>query len=279
MLILRHYNLILLLYGAVLYLVDKHTGRVVLLFFRNAKFSIATKFAVAAAIFFSCSGLLVLFALLTLAASSPLTPVDILWLMACCAAITVPCFYYLFNKLCKSILCRPLEALTHTATELGSAPLPTEIPKELELDALAMALVRSGEVFSRRMQNATERRSYFESLFKEMPGYVSVVDTSFTIVHANNAFMETFAIAEGRSCRHVCTREFPGGDCPVAKVFISQEPVVVTEEGMYPDGTAALWLVSVSPVFDTTGELTAAIESRLDISEVIKTNIAPSYQS
>ena len=248
-----------------------------MLLFRNAKFSIATKFAVAAAIFFSCSGLVVLCALLTLAASSPLTPMDILWLMACCAAITVPCFYYMFNKLCRGLVCRPLEALTHTATELGSAPLPTEIPKELELDALTMALVRSGEVFSRRMQNATERRSYFESLFKGMPGYVSVVDTSFTIVHANNAFMETFAIAEGRSCRHVCTREFPGGNCPVAKVFISKEPVVVTEEGIYPDGTAALWLVSVSPVFDSMGQLAAAIESRLDISEVVKADVTRLY--
>jgi len=189
--------------------------------------------------------------------------------MACCAALTVPCFYYLFNRLSKSLVCRPLEGLTRTATELGSAPLPTEIPNEFELDALAMALVRSGEVFSRRMQNATERRSYFESLFKGMPGYVSVVDTSFTIVHANNAFMETFAIAEGGSCRHVCTRKFPGGDCPVAKVFTSQKSTVIAEEGMYPDGTAALWLVSVSPVFDSRGKLTAAIESRLDISDAL----------
>ena len=236
--------------------------------FCNAKFSIATKFAVAATIFFCFSGLVVLCALLTLAASSPLTPVDILWLMACCAAITVPCFYYLFNKLCRRLVSRPLEALTHTATELGSAPLPSNIPKELELDALAMALVRSGEVFSRRMQNATERRSYFESLFKGMPGYVSVVDTSFKIVHANNAFMKTFAIAEGRSCRHVCTREFPGGNCPVARVFTSLEPVVVIENGIYPDGTAAMWLVGVSPVFDAMGKLSGAIESRIDISDI-----------
>lgn len=235
--------------------------------FSARKFSLAGKFAILSTIFFSFSGVFVLCALLTLAASSPLTPVDIVWLMACCAAITVPCFYYLFNKLCQKRISDPLEALAQTAANLGSAPLPSKISKEKELDALTMALVRSGEVFNRRMQNATERRSYFEALFKNMPGYVSVVDTSFKIVHANTAFMETFAIAEGRSCRHVCTREFPGGNCPVAHVFTHRKPMTITEPGKYPDGTAALWLVSVSPVFDSNGVLTAAIESRVDISE------------
>ncbi|MCG8533335.1 MAG: PAS domain-containing protein [Desulfovibrionales bacterium] len=238
------------------------------MFFSTNRFSLATKFAILATLFFSISGILVLCALLTLAASSPLTPIDIVWLMACCAAITVPCFYYICTKLCQRQVSDPLEALVQTATNLGSAPLPPNLSKEKELEALTMALARSGEFFNRRMQNATERRSYFEALFKNMPGYVSVVDTSFTIVHANSAFMETFAIAEGRSCRHVCTREFPGGNCPVAHVFSDQKPVTVMEPGVYPDGTAALWLVSVSPVFDANGKLTAAIEARIDISEV-----------
>ncbi len=235
---------------------------------RGIRMPLSVKIAVLGTAFFACAGIGVLGVLLTLSASASLTPMDILWIMACCAAVSVPLFYFLFNRLARELISLPLEDLTATAHDLGSAPLPTRIPVEDELDALAMALVRSGEALAERLRVLRGANSTLQRLLDSLPGFVSVQDSAFRVSHCNTAFTEMFHSRPGDSCRKLCNRAAPGGDCPVARTFADGKPRLLVETGAYPDGTATRWLIATAPVRVESGDITHCIELRLDITAV-----------
>lgn len=233
---------------------------------RGIRIPLSTKLAAVATVLFACSGIGVLGALLALSVSAPLTPVDIVWLMACCAALLMPLYYFLLNHLGRELISRPLEDLTQTARDLGSAPLPTCIPVEDELDALAVALVRSGESLSERLRVLRASNTMLEALVSALPGFVSVQDRSFRVVYCNKAFTTVFNTQPGDSCRRLCNRAAPGGDCPVAQTFADGQPRLMEEKGVYPDGTVSRWLVATAPVRSDDGSVAHCIELRLDMT-------------
>ncbi len=235
---------------------------------RGIRMPLSAKIAGVATVLFACAGIGVLGALLMLSVSAPLTPVDIVWLMACCAALFMPLYYFVLNHISRQLISRPLEDLTETARDLGSAPLPTQIPVEDELDALTVALVRSGEALSERLRVLRSSSETLQALMENLPGFVSVQDRSFRVIHCNKAFSTTFQTRPGESCRRLCNRAAPGGDCPVAQTFADGQPRVMQETGAYPDGTATRWLVATSPLFAEDGACVHCIELRLDVTHL-----------
>ncbi|GFM32698.1 PAS domain-containing protein [Desulfovibrio subterraneus] len=233
---------------------------------RGIRMPLSTKVAAVGTVLFACSGICVLGALLALSVSAPLTPVDIVWLMACCAALFLPLYYFLLNYIGRELISRPLEELTQTAHDLGSAPLPTRIPVEDELDALAVALVRSGESLSERLRVLRDSNGMLNALLTGLPGFVSVQDRSFRVVYCNATFTKVFNTRPGDSCRRLCNRPAPGGDCPVAQTFADGQPRLLEENGAYPDGTHTRWLVATAPVKAEDGTITHCIELRLDMT-------------
>lgn len=239
---------------------------VVLGIIRNIRMPLSAKIAGVATALFACTGIGVLGALLALSLSAPLTPVDILWLMACCAALFLPLNYFLFTHISRTLVSRPLEDLTETVRDLGSAPLPTRIPVEDELDGLTVALVRSGESLTERLRGLRVSNDMLEALVAQLPGFVSVQDRSFRVTLSNNAFAKVFQTRPGDSCRRLCNRAAPGGDCPVALTFADGQPRQMEETGSYPDGTATRWLVATSPLCAEDGTVTHCVEMRFDIT-------------
>jgi len=233
---------------------------------RGIRMALAAKVAVIATVLFALAGMVVLGVMLALAISAPLTPEDILWIMACCAALFMPLYYFVFTHLCRTLISQPLEALTETARDLGSAPLPTQIPVEDELDGLTVALVRSGEALAERLRMLRTSNDMLERLFDNLPGFVSVQDRSFRVARCNRAFTEVFHTRPGDSCRRMCNRPAPGGDCPVALTFADGEARLLEETGTYPDGTATRWLIATTPVRAEDGTITHCIELRVDIT-------------
>lgn len=229
---------------------------------------LSSKIAGLATLLFAFAGIGVLAGLLALSVSAPLTPVDIVWLMACCAALFLPLYYFVLSSISRKLVSHPLEALTETARDLGSAPLPTQIPVEHELDALTVALVRSGEALSERLRGLRAANESMQHVMDNLPGFVSVQDRKFRVTRCNAAFSKVFNTRPGESCRRLCNRAAPGGDCPVALTFADGQPRLMEETGSYPDGTATRWLVLTSPLVAEDGSIPHCIELRLDVTHL-----------
>ena len=233
---------------------------------RSIRTTLACKIAAVATMLFALVGLFVLAALLILSASYPLTPEDIVWLMACCAALTVPLHYFVFTHIMRSLVSHPLAEITETARDLGNAPLPTIIPVEDELDSLAMALVRSGGALTEKLRGIDGQLSNCQELLESLPGYVSAQDREFKITFCNSNFSELFNVSKGAICPCSCTSTTPGVDCPVSRTFIDGVPRVALHTGAYPNGTATRWLIATSPIWAEDGTVKQVIEVRTDIT-------------
>ena len=233
---------------------------------RSIRISLASKLATLTTLILAVVGLLVLAPLLILSASSPLTPEDIVWLMACCAALTVPLHYFIMTHITRSLISRPLAEITETARDLGSAPLPTIIPVEDELDTLVMALVRSGGALTEKIRAMDVQLVKCQELLHSLPGYVSVQNREFRITFCNNDFSETFNVSTGAVCPCSCTSTTPGVDCPVSRTFVDGVPRTALHTGAYPNGTATKWLIATAPIWGDDGSVQQVIEIRLDIT-------------
>lgn len=230
---------------------------------------LSSKLAALTTIVFALSGLVVLAALLTLSASAALTPVDIVWLMASCAAVLVPMHFLVLNHIGRMFITRPLEDLAETARDLGNTPLPKNIPVEVELDELTVALVRSGEALNDQIRGLTRECETFRRLVDHLPGFISVQNREFRVSNLNSAFRETFTVRQGDLCPCSCTSTTPGHECPVSQTFADGQPRISEHTGAYPDGTAARWLIATMPMVDEHGTVTHVVEQRIDITDKV----------
>lgn len=112
------------------------------------------------------------------------------------------------------------------------------------------------------------RRRFSDRIIDAMPGYLTVQDSSFKIVEANESFREHFGNHEGRYCYQVYKRRSERcEDCPVDRTFRtgdghSSEEIVTTL-----DGRQVHVLVNTTPIRDENGKVTQVIEMSTDITE------------
>ncbi len=142
------------------------------------------------------------------------------------------------------------------------------IPQDDEMGMLGTAINQMGEEISKHEAELNMQRDEYQSLFERVPCLITVQDRDFKLLKYNREFAERFGPKEGDYCYRVYKgRDSKCVDCPVKKTFDDGQIHVGEESGPDKDGTLTHWLFRTSPIFNNQGEVVAAMEISLDITE------------
>ena len=112
------------------------------------------------------------------------------------------------------------------------------------------------------------QRQEYQNLFESVPCTITVQDRDFRLVGYNREFAENFDPAPGDHCYHAYKgRSEKCEICPVEKTFEDGASHVSEETRLNRDGTRKYWLVRTSPVKNAKGEIVAAMEMCLDVTD------------
>ncbi len=137
-----------------------------------------------------------------------------------------------------------------------------------ELGELATAIRDMGHELIAKNTELTAQKDLYRNLFEGVPCLVTVQDRNYRLLRFNTAFAERFSAAKGEYCyKAYKNRDCKCVPCPVETTFETGRSVSTEESGCYKDGSKAHWIVHTAPIRDASGEVVAAMEMCLDITE------------
>jgi histidine kinase len=152
--------------------------------------------------------------------------------------------------------------------EEGDLNVAVQINQEDEMQELARAINQMAGAIGEKTAALNRQRDEFQTLFETVPCIISVQDRDYRLINYNHEFARRFEPRLGEYCYKV----YKGRDekcevCPVEKTFEDGKPHYSEESGQDKDGTVKHWIVRTSPIRDARGEVVAAMEMNLDITE------------
>lgn len=137
-----------------------------------------------------------------------------------------------------------------------------------ELGLLARAINRMARDVGTHHEELSKQRILYQSLFEGVPCLITVQDKNYRLLNYNQTFAEHFQVQPGDHCY----RAYKGRDCkcevcPVEKTFEDGRSHTTEEIGYYKDGSKAHWIVNTAPIYNEKGEIIAAMEMSLDITQ------------
>ncbi|GAB7078963.1 two-component system sensor histidine kinase NtrB [Megalodesulfovibrio paquesii] len=165
---------------------------------------------------------------------------------------------------------RPVQRMLEDAAVLARGePLTTPPPtQEDEIGHLATAIRSMGGDLVAKNCELARQRNLYQDLFEGVPCLVTVQDRDYRLLRFNRTFQERFSAAKGEFCfKAYKNRTEKCPDCPVEKTFETGRCITTEESGCYKDGSKAHWIVHTAPIYDTDGQIVAAMEMCLDITE------------
>ncbi|MFO7965000.1 MAG: ATP-binding protein [Desulfobacterales bacterium] len=107
-----------------------------------------------------------------------------------------------------------------------------------------------------------------QQLFETVPCTISVQDRDYRLVRYNRAFAVKFNPEPGDFCyRAYKGRTSKCENCPVEKTFADGGVHYSEEQGLDKDGSLVYWIVKTSPIYNDGGDIIAAMEMCIDITE------------
>jgi histidine kinase len=151
---------------------------------------------------------------------------------------------------------------------LGHYPEKVDIDREDEMGELAAAMGRMSSKIAEKQAELNAQRDEYQTLFEHVPCLITVQDRNFRMLRYNHEFAARFDPSPG----DYCFQAYKGLDrkcsyCPVELTFADGQPHHGEEAGMNKDGTLAHWLFRTTPIRNAEGEIIAALEMSLDITE------------
>jgi histidine kinase len=169
---------------------------------------------------------------------------------------------------------RPIRALVRDAAVFSRGDKPdaafnsTSRGHVDEMGHLAEAVHSMGNDLIGKNELLAVQMDHYQDLFEGAPCFITVQNRNFELLRYNRAFSERFSAAPGEYCyKAYKNRTTPCPDCPVVKTFETGQPQTTEESGCYKDGSSASWIVRTAPVYNSDGEIEAAMEMCLDITE------------
>jgi histidine kinase len=137
-----------------------------------------------------------------------------------------------------------------------------------EIGQLSGAINQMGTDLIAKNDQLILQKNLYRDLFEGVPCLVTVQSRNYRLLRFNRAFAERFAAKVGDYCyKAYKNRDTRCDPCPVAETFKTGKSHTTEEIGRYKDGTKAHWIVTTAPVHDSGGNLVAAMEMCLDITE------------
>jgi len=137
-----------------------------------------------------------------------------------------------------------------------------------EMGQLATAINKMSEEIAEKQTELNNQRDEYQTLFEQVPCLITVQDKNFKLLRYNDEFAQSFDIGWGDFCYHAYKgRDEKCPNCPVEKTFDDGLPHYGEESGVNKDGSPAHWIVRTSPIKNRQGDIVAAMEMSLDITQ------------
>ena len=142
------------------------------------------------------------------------------------------------------------------------------MPQADELGQLAVAINQMSDEIASSQKELNKQRDEYQNLFERVPCLITVQDRNYRLLRFNREFHQRFAPEPGDYCYHAYKgRSERCVSCPVEKTFADGLSHQAEESGVDKDGSPKHWLVRTSPIKDGNGEIVAAMEISLDITQ------------
>jgi len=137
-----------------------------------------------------------------------------------------------------------------------------------EFGMLADSINAMGSSIDAKQVELNRQKDEYQRLFDQVPCLITVQDRDYKLIGYNKEFAESFNPEPGDYCYHAykglqgkCEK------CPVEKTFNDGRSHYSEESGTGKDGKPTHWIVKTSPITDDAGEVVAAMEISLDITQ------------
>ncbi len=137
-----------------------------------------------------------------------------------------------------------------------------------EMGKLSVAIDRMGKKISDKQSELNKQRYEYQNLFEKVPCIITVQDRNYKLIRYNAEFDKKFKPKPG----DYCYAAYKGRNekcviCPVEKTFEDGLSHFSEERGVNKDGSPTHWIVHTSPITNEQGEIVAAMEMSLDVTE------------
>jgi histidine kinase len=137
-----------------------------------------------------------------------------------------------------------------------------------EMGQLSVAIDRMGRKISEKQAELNQQRNEYQNLFERVPCIITVQDRDYKLIRYNKEFYEKFKPMAGDTCYAAYKgRKEKCVICPVEKTFEDGLSHFSEERGVNKDGTPTHWIVNTSPIKNDQGEIVAAMEMSLDVTQ------------
>lgn len=165
---------------------------------------------------------------------------------------------------------RPISSLIAGTDRIARGQYNDQIQMDAngEFGLLADSINAMGSSIDAKQVELNRQKDEYQRLFDHVPCLITVQDRDYKLIGYNKEFAESFHPEPGDYCYHAykglqgkCEK------CPVEKTFNDGQSHYSEESGTGKDGKPTHWIVKTSPVTDDAGEVVAAMEISLDITE------------
>ncbi len=142
------------------------------------------------------------------------------------------------------------------------------IQQQDEIGKLAMAINDMGIKIHEKQTELNQQKDMYQNLFEQVPCTITVQNKDFELVGFNQEFARKFNPEYGDYCFAAYKgRESKCNNCPVEKTFEDGFSHFSEESGINKDGSTDHWVVKTAPLKDEAGNIIAAMEMSIDISQ------------
>ncbi|MCJ7686977.1 MAG: PAS domain S-box protein [Desulfobacteraceae bacterium] len=166
---------------------------------------------------------------------------------------------------------RPINKLIEGTRHIGRGEYDYRvgIDRDDEIGHLAVAINRMGGKIGEKQEELNKQKREYQDLFELAPCYVTVQDRDYRLLRYNREFKEQFNPEPGDYCyRAYKSRSERCEICPVFNTFQDGKSHYSEEEGIDKDGIRSFWMVRTAPIRDAQGNITAAMEMCLDVTQM-----------
>lgn len=166
---------------------------------------------------------------------------------------------------------RPIRRLIDETQRLAKGDYRTEVPihSDDEIGQLAVAFNRMASEIACSQTEMRQQKNEYQTLFEMVPCEITLQDREFRLLNYNRRFAEKFNPSKGDHCYHAYKgRNEKCENCLVEKVFQEGTSQFGEESGVDQDGNPLHWLAVASPMKNTSGEIVAAMEMNLDLTQL-----------
>jgi histidine kinase len=168
-----------------------------------------------------------------------------------------------FNKIRRSIVSK-LTILIANGEYLNQV----DVDQVDEMGQLSAAIDRMGKKISDKQSELNTQRNEYQTLFERVPCIITVQDRNYKLIRYNREFSDKFKPKYGDYCYAAYKgRKEKCEICPVERTFEDGLSHFSEERGFNKDGTPTHWLVNTSPIKNELGEIVAAMEMSLDVTQ------------